>query len=160
MTRPTLKRGLIRVWIVLAVGFDLACVENKPAPDAKAGEPAEQNLTITYGGFIQNGPEDQLLNGVCGTDLTRNVLNCDVHNGLVDWNVTEVTFQVIPTGDSEQHYYRERLSIAPLQTGHVSIRLGMQLPADDYIKLRGRPGGRTQTHWNWLIVEAKGKHTK
>jgi hypothetical protein len=26
MTRPSFKRGLIRLWIVLAVGFDLWCL--------------------------------------------------------------------------------------------------------------------------------------
>jgi hypothetical protein len=75
------------------------------------------------------------------------------------WNIAEVTFQVI-TRDSQQHYYRERMSIAPLQTEHVPIRLGMQLPPDDYIKYRGRPGGQTMTHWNWLIVGARGTPTK
>jgi hypothetical protein len=120
-------------------------------------EEPNHDLKITFGGFIQNGPEDQLLNGVCGTEATRNVLNCDVHNGLVDWNIREVTFQVIPTGDSEQHYYRERTSIAPLQTERVSIRLGMQLPRDEYIKFLGQPGGQSLSHWSWLIVGTKGK---
>jgi hypothetical protein len=154
----------MRCFLLLAVSLTLvllACDEKQSSGDVKASEPSEQDLKITYGGFVQNGPEDQLLNGVCGTDATRNVLNCDVHNGLVDWNVTEVTFQVIPTaGDAEQHYYRERLSIAPLQTEHVSIRLGMQLPPDTYIKFRGRPGGQTMTHWDWLIVRANGKPAK
>jgi hypothetical protein len=90
----------------------------------------------------------------------RNALECDVHNGLVDWNITEVTFQVIRAGDDAHHYYRERLSIAPLQTEHVAIRLGMQLPPDDQLKIRGRLVGKPQSHWNWLIVGAKGKRTK
>jgi len=56
--------------------------------------------------------------------------------------------------------YRERVSIPALQTQHVSIRLGMQLPADDYIKYRGKPGGHTFSHWSWLIVQAKGTPAK
>src|SRR5260370_36150843 len=89
-----------------------ACEEGKPPSDPAPKPVAEQVLRITYGGFVQNGPEDQLLNGVCGTDATRNVVDCDIHNGLMDWNITEITFQVIPTRDEQQHYYRERVSIA------------------------------------------------
>ena len=119
-------------------------------------------MKITYGGFRQDGPQDQLLDGVCGTDVTRNNVDCDVHNGLVGWDVTEVTFQIIRTGDKDdqQHYYRERVAIPALQTQHVSIRLGMQLPPDDYIKYRGKPGGHTFSHWSWLIVQAKGTPAK
>ncbi len=84
----------------------------------------------------------------------------DIHNGLVGWNVTEVTFQIIRIGDDQQHYYRQRISIAPLQTEHVDIKLGMQLPADDYIKYRGKPGGQNFSHWSWLIVGAKGRVAK
>ena len=105
---------------------------------------------------MRDGPEDQLLDGVCGTNATRNVLECDVHNGLMGWYVTEITVQVMRTGDEERHYYRERVSIVPLRTVHVAIRLGMQLPPDDYIKVRGRPGGQSRTRWSWLIVKASG----
>jgi len=76
----------------------------------------------------------------------------------VDWDITEVTFQVIRTGEDEHHYYRERMSIAPLKTEHVDIRLAMQLPPDDQVKIRGKPFGRPLSHWDWLIVGAKGKH--
>ncbi len=150
----------MRCLFILAVSLSLAyvaCVETTPSGNVSTREEPEQDLRITYGGSIQNGPEDQLLNGVCGSDMTRNIVECDVHNGLVHWSVTEVTFQVIRIGDDEQHYYRERLSIAPLQTAHVAIRLGMQLPPDDQIKYHGRPGGQSLSHWNWLIVGAKGK---
>jgi len=136
-----------------------ACEETKPNDPAPKGTP-EQDLRITYGGFVQNGPQDQILDGVCGTDVTRNNVTCDIHNGLEGWNVTEVTFQIIRTGDDQQHYYRQRISIAPLQTEHVDIRLGMQLPADDYIKCRGKLGGQTLSHWSWLIVGAKGRVAK
>ena len=69
-----------------------ACEEGKSPSDPTPKEPAEQDLKITYGGFVQNGPEDQLLNGVCGAGATRNVVNCDIHNGLMDWNITEIYF--------------------------------------------------------------------
>jgi hypothetical protein len=136
-----------------------ACEEAKP-DDPTPKEVPEQDLKLTFGGFRQNGPQDQLVDGVCGTDVTRNNVDCDVHNGLMDWNVTEVTFQIIRNGDEQQHYYRQQVSIPPLQTQHVSIRLGMQLPADDYVKFRGKPGGQTVSHWSWLIVQGRGKPLK
>ena len=151
------------LFALLAVSLTLmsvACDEGTTLRVATPKEEPEQDLKITYGGFIQNGPQDQLLDGVCGTDATRNNVDCDVHNGLMGWSVTEVTFQIIRIGDDQQHYYRERVSIAPLQTQHVSIKLGMQLPADDYIKYRGKPGGQTLSQWSWLIVGAKGRVAK
>ncbi|HLK34687.1 MAG TPA: hypothetical protein VKT29_16450 [Terriglobales bacterium] len=136
----------------------LACDETKsPASNPISKPQVEQNLPITLGGFIQNGPEGQLLDGQCRPNLTRDVLQCDIHNGLVPWNITEITLQIIRTGDAENehHYYRERLSIASLQTETVTIKLGMQLPADTRLSFRG---GQTSTmsHWQWLIVGAKG----
>jgi hypothetical protein len=73
------------------------------------------------------------------------------------WNITEITFQVIRGGDpeNEHHYYRERASIASLQTETITIKLGMQLPADTYFKERSGQVD-TFTHWSWLIVGAKG----
>lgn len=136
----------------------LACDETKsPASNPIPKPQIEQNLTITLGGFIENGPEDQLLDGQCRPNLTRDVLQCDIHNGLIPWNITEITFQVIRTGDpeNEHHYYRERVSIASLQTATVTIKLAMQLPADTRLTFRGRQTS-TMTHWEWLIVGAKG----
>jgi len=153
-------RCLFALFAVSLALVTLGCVEGTTPRVAVPKEEPEQDLKITYGGFIQNGPQDQLLDGVCGTDVTRNNVNCDIHNGLVGWNVTEVTFQIIRIGDDQQHYYRQRISIAPLQTEHVDIRLGMQLPADDYIKYRGKPGEQTFSHWSWLIVGAKGRVAK
>ena len=118
---------------------------------------AEQDLPITLGGFIHNGPEDQKLDGQCGTNITRDALQCDVHNGLMPWNITELTFQVIRNSDpeTEHHYYRERVSIGSLQTETVNIKLGIQLPADTrYTISKGKP--IVSSHWNWLIVGAKG----
>jgi hypothetical protein len=138
----------------------LACNESTPSRDQPHTQQSEQSLAITLGGFVQNGPQDQLIDGQCTPDTTRTVLECDMHNGLMDWNITEVTFQVISTGDDQHHYYREQLSIRSLQTEHVTIRLGMQLPPDDQLKIHGRPVGKPQSHWNWLVVGAKGKRNK
>jgi hypothetical protein len=121
----------------------------------------EQDLTITFGGFLQNGPQDELLDGQCSRNATRDVLQCDIHNGFAKWNITEITFQVIRGSDpeTERHYYRERTSIASLQTETIAIKLGMQLPADTYFKRRNG-GVDTFTHWSWLIVGAKGQPIK
>jgi hypothetical protein len=131
----------------------LACTDSPTEPKP------EQDLTITFGGFLQNGPKDELLNGQCQANPTRDVLQCDMHNGLMKWNITEITFQVIRTGDreDEHHYYRQRISIAPLQTETVTIKLGMQLPADTQDLIKGKALTPRMSHWQWLIVGAKGQ---
>lgn len=138
----------------------LACDESRnPASHTVPKSQPEQDLAITFGGFIQNGAQDQLLDGQCHTNLTRDVLECDIHNGLIPWNIMEITFQVIRAGEKpegEHHYYRERVSIASLQTQTVTIKLGMQLPADTHLTFRGGKSS-TMSHWSWLIVGAKGK---
>lgn len=133
------------VALALPLLLTLACVEDTPHPESSPKSKPEQELTITYGGFIQNGPQDQLLDGQCRTNLTRDRLQCDIHNGFMRWNITEITFQVIRGRDpeNEHHYFRERASIASLQTATITMKLGMQLPAD--------------TYWSWLIVGAKGQ---
>jgi hypothetical protein len=135
---------------VLTVLSALICVgcNQAASPGLSATPKPEQELAITFGGFVQNGPEDERLDGVCGTDATRNVVNCDIHNGLMDWDITEVTFQIVRDGDDSQHYYRERLQIAPLQTGHATMRLGMQIAPDDQLKVRGRAVGPPTSHWS------------
>jgi hypothetical protein len=144
--------------VVLPLLLALACDESPRAASNPKPEP-EQDLVITFGGFLQNGPQDELLNGQCGPNLSRDVLQCDIHNGLMKWNITEITFQVIRGGDpeNEHHYYRERASIASLQTETITVKLGMQLPTDTYFKERNGHVD-TFTHWNWLIVGAKGQH--
>jgi hypothetical protein len=104
----------------------------------------EQDLRITFGGFVENHPEGGKLGGVCGTDDTRNVLNCDIYNGLLDWTVTEITLLVTwsPYGDDDKRYYRVPVSIEPLKTERVSVRLGLQLPPDD--------------RWGFQIMSARG----
>lgn len=125
------------------------CVESETRTRARPND-------RVWGG-LQNGPQDELLNGQCSPNLSRDVLQCDIHNGLMKWNITEITFQVIRGGDpeNEHHYYRERASIASLQTETITIKLGMQLPADTYFKERSGQVD-TFTHWSWLIVGAKG----
>jgi hypothetical protein len=138
--------------------LSLAC-ETTPPVESSSPKP-EQELAITFGGFIKDGPENELLDGQCGENVTRDVLECDIHNGLMKWNITEITFQVMRRDDKdgERHYYRERISIAPLQTETVTIKLGMELPADTRLPLRNRPA-QTARHWHWLIVGAKGQTT-
>lgn len=145
------------IGLTLLLGLSLACNDSRSSAAIPKSR-REEDLTITFGGFLQNGPEDQRLDGRCTPNPARDILQCDVHNGLEKWHVTEVTFQVVRPGDKDddRHYYRERVSIEPLETETASFKLGMQLPADTYIPARG---GSKQSvgHWDWLIVGAKGQ---
>lgn len=146
--------GLILVLLpVLGCNWGGSLPNQRPIPQSEA----EEDLPITFGGFIQNGPEDQKVDGQCKPNFARDLLSCDIHNGLIPWNITELTFQIIRDTDpeNEHHYYRERVSIGPLQTETVVIKLGMQLPADTQTRLRGRKPVITD-HWHWLVVGAKG----
>lgn len=143
---------------VAVVAFALfGCQDVTKTPKKPKDSPQEQDLRITLGGFIENHPERGALGGVCGTDTTRNVLNCDIYNGLLDWAVTEITLVVtwLPYDDNNKRYYREPVSIGSLKTSPVSVRLGLQLPLADVVKRRnGAP--TTMKHWAWAIVGAKG----
>lgn len=131
--------------------------KNHAAPVARAL--TEQDLPITIAGFLQGGNEQEKIDGVCGTDETRNVLNCDIHNGLSGWTITESTLGLLywPYKDDDVRYYRISKAIAPLTTEHISIRLGLQLPPDEMPVGRKTQGIR---HWRWLIVRAKGRPAK
>lgn len=133
---------------LLALAFVWVLPTSPLAQDKKA----EQDLRITVGGFPQDRPEGGKLAGVCGTDSTRNVLNCDIYNGLLDWTVTEIILAITwsPYGDDDKRYYRVRVSIEPLKTERVSVRLGLQLPPDDMV------AAGTMKHWAWLIKSARG----
>jgi hypothetical protein len=137
----------------------LAGCDTPPQPSEKkiVAEKPAQDLRITLGGFVENHPEGGILKGVCGTDDTRNVLNCDIHNGLLNWTVTEITIGVTwtPYKDDDVAYYKETVSIESLKTGQVSIRLGTQLPPDSFLKFRNRAPVATQ-QWSWLLANAKG----
>jgi len=114
--------------------------------------PAERDLKITLGGFLKGGNEQQTIDGVCGTEPARNVVNCDIYNGLPNWKLTEVVICITwyPYSESEIRYFRQRVSIFPLTTASLSMRIGAQLPADTSIF------GKTQQHWSWLVFSAKG----
>jgi hypothetical protein len=141
--------------LVFATCALFGCQAKKISEKPKESPP--QDLHVTSGGFIENHPERGTLHGVCESDATRNVLNCDIHNGLLDWTVTEITIGVTwsPYKDDDKGYFRERVSIEPLMTSRVSVRLGLQLPPDDVVKPRGRPP-KAIKHWSWLVAEAKG----
>jgi len=149
--------GVLALSILLT---SIACVRRTPRGELnpKPKVRPEQDLAITFGGFIQSGPRDEVLDGQCSRNATRDSLQCDMHNGFMKWNITEITFQVIRTGDreDEHYYYRQRISIAPLQTETVTIKLGMQLPPDTYDTIKGRSLG-PESHWQWLVVGAKGQ---
>jgi hypothetical protein len=115
--------------------------------------PIEQDLRITVGGFLEGGDEQQKLDGVCGTDDTRNVFNCDIYNGLPNWGITELVIRVVwaPYSAGNVRDFREQVSIPPLTTASLRFRLGTQLPEDTMLF-----HGRTQQHWEWLVVGAKG----
>ena len=121
-------------------------------PAMAQGRGTAQDLHITLGGFVENHPEGGKLDGVCDTDHTRNVLHCDLYNGLRDWTVTEITLRLTwsPYDNDSKRYYRVPVSIEPLNTERVSVRLGLQLPPDEGV------GTRTMTHWEWLIENARG----
>jgi hypothetical protein len=139
----------------------LACAligcDTPQSPEKPKESPKAQDLTITLGGFIENHPEGGSLGGTCVPDVMRNVLKCDVYNGLQDWTLTEITLVVtwLPYNQDDKRYYRETVSIEPLQTQQVSIRLGLQLPPDDVMRLRNRPPV-TSHHWGWTYAGAKG----
>jgi hypothetical protein len=152
-TMRTVSLLLSTVLVVLgAVGCEPQTVQ---VPKAKSK--ADQELPITFGGFLKDGPEAETLNGVCGTDTTRNVLNCDIHNGIPAWTITEITLAVpwAPYNDSDKNYYRIPVSIAPLTTQSITTKLGTALPKDDVVNIGKRV--RTLTHWSWLIAGAKGR---
>lgn len=134
------------------LGCDTTQLSEKPTASPKA-----QDLAITLGGFIENHPEGGTLGGTCVPEQMRSVLKCDVYNGLQNWTLTEITLVVtwLPYNQDDKRYHRETVSIEPLQTEQVSIRLGLQLPADDVIRLRKGPPIISK-HWGWTYAGAKG----
>lgn len=115
----------------------------------------EQDLTVTFGGFLKGGDEHEKLDGICAPDLTRTQLTCDVHNGLRRWKITQLTISVswFPYSENDVMDYAQRVSIPPLNTAHVTLRLGTVLPDDTNIR------GNAMKHWAWLIRGAKGIQT-
>jgi len=124
------------------------CSREAPIPPPS---PIEQDIKITVGGFLQGGNEQQKIDGVCDTDDTRNVLNCDIYNGLPNWRVTELVIKLAwaPYSDENVRDFRARVSILPLTTSSMHVLLGTQLPADTRVL------GKILKHYHWLIVGAK-----
>ena len=108
------------------------------------------------------------MDGICGPNVQREILECDIHNHLMDWTIPELTFQVILRDEirntkedsSPHHYYRQEVTIPPLQSAHITMTLGMQLPRDDQMMSHNRPIGAPIQHWGWQIVNAKGHHNQ
>ena len=135
--------------------------EKQSAPAIHENVRREQVLPLTFGGFLKDGSETEKIGGVCGTDDTRILLNCDIYNGLSGWTISEVTLDVIRVaseGDSARRY-NVPITIKPLTTEHVTVRLGLQLPPDTVFK---SPHGKvtTRQRWAWQSVGAKGYPAK
>jgi hypothetical protein len=123
-----------------------------PASSRAQDHKPDQSLHITRGGSVLDHPDRGKLVGVCGTDPTREVLICDISNGLLDWTVTQVVLTVScsPCGANNTGYYRAPVAIEPLKTERVSVTLGLQLPPDKAV------GATAVPDWGWLIVSARG----
>jgi hypothetical protein len=127
--------------------------ENRNAPAIHEKLERAQTLPLTFGGFLKDGPEAEKVSGVCGTDDTRDLLTCDLYNGLPEWTITEVTLGVplSPYGRDDARYYQVSILIKPRTTEHVIVKLGLRLPTDS---------GKAIQRWSWLVAGAKGYRTK
>ena len=136
-------------------------IDTTAGNDGNKSEKREEVLPMTLGGFLQNGPKEEQLRGVCEADETRNLLNCDMYNGLRGWTISELTIAVVWTTHENENTrdYKVPIAIAPLTTEHVTVRLGLQLPADEILKF---PSGRVSAskRWHWQPVGAKGYPAK
>lgn len=112
--------------------------------------------------YLQRKPPKELfsfeLPSCANPDVIRTIMNCDVYNGLEGWAVSEVTVAVTcsPYKEDDKRYYAETVSIEPLRTEQIVIRLGILLPSDTRMKLARGRFGPLEHHWGWQIVEAKG----
>jgi len=135
--------GFLSLWI------GVTCLGCRPHP---AKPPIEQDLKLTYGGFLDGGDEHQQISGVCKPDLTRMSLGCDLYNGLPNWNLTKVVIRVvwIPYASDSTRDFQEQVWIPPLTTSHMDFRLGFTLPDDTTTY------GHRERHWSWILVAATG----
>lgn len=117
--------------------------------------PVSETIPKDVAGIFGKGVQ-----GICTPEPTRSSLSCDVYNGS-DWAITEVTFVVTwsPYQDDDKRLYRVPAFVEPLKTEALKFSLGIQLPPDDVIPIRGR-SPRTLSHWSWAIDSAKGYHAK
>ncbi len=123
----------------------------------------EQEIRLTFGGWVDGKAQDEKLDGVCVPESTRSILECDIYNGLPNWTITEVIVRVAwsPYIDENVRSFKVITNIKPMTTEHAKIRLGLQLPRDTYQgRLTRDPNLQWQKHWGWLIVGAKGFQTK
>jgi hypothetical protein len=129
---------------VLCIVASFGC-GNQSAPASHEEPKREQVLPLMLGGWLKGGPEAEMVDGVCGTDYTRNVLICDIYNGLPGWTLSEVTLSVAwsPYKDGDSRIFQVPVTIKPRTTERVTVGLGLRLPPDD-------------KHWAWQNVGAKG----
>jgi hypothetical protein len=137
--------------LVLVVGvlsLLCACSDQNTHPASK-GAPVTlpKEVAGVFGKSVQ---------GICTPNATRASLKCDIYNGS-NWTITEVTFVVTwsPHEDDDMRLYRVPASIEPQTTKTLSFSLGIDLPADTVIPLRGRPAA-VIGRWGWSIDSAKG----
>jgi len=150
---------LLRLFI-LAAAMAFGGCEPQPTQPLATKPQSDQELTLTFGGFVVGGPEDERVQGVCSLTEGRTVLECDIYNGLTKWTLTELTTVVTwsPYGPDDKRYYRTSVSAEPLTTSHITIRLGVVLPRDEYLGT-GR-NAQPLTHWGWQTVGARGRPSK
>jgi len=142
---------------VFTLTFSLCSCDQLQQPKLK--QENDLDLHLTLGGFREGHPDDGTLDGVCTLNISRTAMDCDVYNGISGWIVTEVTLVVTwsPYTHNDKRFYSERVSIAPLKTERISIKLGLQLPPDDQLRnKRSAPIGPPLQHWEWSLVGAKG----
>jgi hypothetical protein len=139
--------------IVLVI---IGCAKQTASTQGDRPKP-EQDLPLTFGGFLQGGPQEERLTGVCTPDLAREVLNCDVYNGLPAWKISEITIVVTwsPYNQEDKRSFRVPTAITPMTTEHCAVRLGLQLPEDEWLTRNRRPQDRLNK-WGWQIMGAKG----
>lgn len=156
-----MRRTLWALLITLAFsGCEQAqrAAESVPSRPQPSTSPEPQDLALTLGGFLAGGPQSERVTGQCGPAPTRDVLTCDIYNGLPKWTLQEVTLVVVwtPYRDEERRYFQVPVSIEPLSTKQVTVRLGLTLPADEVFPPARTGEPRLIRHWSWLIVGAKG----
>jgi hypothetical protein len=159
----TSKAVLICAW--LTVLLIIGC-ERETAPTQSGSAKREQELPLTFGGFLKGSPEDERLDGVCGPDPSRNVVECDIYNGLPGWRITEITIKVVilpsfkerPSASNnwDAKQYRVPVEIRPMMAEHIAVRLGLRIPPDEY-SARGKGKGPVNLErWSWQLTGAKG----
>jgi hypothetical protein len=129
-----------RGYFILAGSFlGLFGCGNQAPPATHENVKREQVLPLTLGGFIKDEPEAEKIGGICSTDETRSSLNCDVYNGLPGWTLTELTLAVVwlPHGEDDVRYFQVPIMIKPRTTERIAVRLGRQLPPDEFFKFQG-----------------------